>query len=219
MKILKPFIITAIFASLCNMAYAQYREFTSQDGKKIVATPIKKSGDGNILVRAKDGKYINIKISLLSEGSQAFIEKWNPPNYERRITSKKINNDDSKNANDHLIVIKYDEKKNNMDSAYPKMLFQCGLYHQASAVKGLVHFADMVRDKESLIEKNALLRSNSTISLPNYTEAGKTIEWNLKIDNGKWELLASDTLKSNTLLETYSFTCNIPEEHIEYILD
>ena len=85
-----PLIITSSILLACSNAYADFKVFTNQDGKKITAQIISAS-NSEVKIERKDKKTFNIKISSLSEQDQTYIKEWSEKNksYGFKIKSKK----------------------------------------------------------------------------------------------------------------------------------
>lgn len=65
-------------------ALGQYRDFTNQDGRVIVAIPLSKTAD-SVKIQSKDGNNYTVLISKLSDADQQFVIKWVPPTITNRV--------------------------------------------------------------------------------------------------------------------------------------
>ncbi len=64
--------------------FADFREFTSHDGKTIRAEIVSAS-ETEVKLRMEDGREINGGISFFSDSDQAFINKWREANFDYRF--------------------------------------------------------------------------------------------------------------------------------------
>ncbi len=90
LKEILPIIVASSFLLSSSNVSADFKVFTNQDGKKMIAQIISAT-DSFVKIERKDKKTFNIKISSLSKEDQTYIKEWSENNksYGFKIESKK----------------------------------------------------------------------------------------------------------------------------------
>ncbi len=77
--LLRELFAAVVLCFLSNTLYADYRDFTNLEGKKLSAKIIAKKGESVTLERESDKRIFTLKVSLLSQDDQTLIQSWEPP--------------------------------------------------------------------------------------------------------------------------------------------
>jgi hypothetical protein len=205
----KILTIGIYLAILSNHAAAQYRDFTSKNGKIINALPIEKNNN-SIKIKTKDGKEFTLDVSVLSDEDTSFISSWKAPEYGFKFLADR--DIEGKTISERDCIIQISEISKAKDPFSVGLAFK--IENQREVMKVLGVFVEIIRDKENFLKKKSAMGESYRVKLLQFKNnfTNSDTEWVLNVESKQISLIGKTNNKGH-------IECEIEENGAVYLLE